>query len=33
MVNTEDFDFYKEFADLKVKSVKFSDIGNAIDIE
>lgn len=33
MVNTEDFDFYKEFADLKVKSIKFSDIGNAIDIE
>ena len=26
MVNTEDFDFYKEFADLKVKSIKFSDI-------
>ncbi len=33
MVNTEDFDFYKEFADLKVKSIKFSDIGNAIDID
>ena len=33
MVNTEDFDFYKEFADLKVKSIKFTDVGNAIDIE
>lgn len=30
--NTDDFDFYKEFGDLKVKSVKYSGIGNATDI-
>lgn len=33
MENTDDFDFYKEFADLTVKSVTFSGLGDAADPE
>ena len=33
MVNSDDFDFYKEFGPLKVKSIKFAEIGQAIELE
>lgn len=33
MQNTEDFDFYDKFKNLKIKSVRFSEIGNATNIE
>ena len=33
MENTDDFDFYEEFADLKIKSVTFDYIGNATWME
>ena len=33
MENTDDFDFYEKFKDLKVKSVRFSGIGDATNIE
>ena len=32
MQNTDDFDFIENFKDLKVKSVKFAEIGDATDI-
>ena len=31
--NSDDFDFYKEFADYKVLSVNYTSIGNAIELE
>ena len=31
MENTDDFDFYEEFKDLKVKSVTFTGLGDAAD--
>lgn len=33
MENTDDFDFYKEFADLTVKSIKVEGIGDAVEIK
>ncbi|MBR1454413.1 MAG: hypothetical protein IJ593_07185, partial [Lachnospiraceae bacterium] len=30
MINSDDFDFYKEFADLTIKSVTVSGIGDAM---
>ena len=33
MVNTDDFDFYEAFKDLKVGSVKFDGLGNAANPE
>ena len=33
MENTDDFDFYEEFKDLKVKSASFEGMGNASAIE
>jgi hypothetical protein len=33
MVNTDDFDFEEEFRDLKVKSVTYDGIGNAVYID
>ena len=33
MVNTDDFDFYKEFGDLKVKSIWYTEVGDAIELE
>lgn len=33
MVNSDDFDFYKEFKDLPVKSVKFEGLGDAANPE
>ena len=33
MENTDDFDFYDKFKDLRVSSVKFDGLGNATDLE
>ncbi len=32
MENTDDFDFYKEFAELKVQSVNYTSVGDAIEL-
>lgn len=33
MVNTDDFDFYKEFAEFKVLSVNYTSVGDAIELD
>lgn len=33
MENTDDFDFFKEFKDLKIKSVTFEGVGDATNLE
>lgn len=33
MVNTDDFDFYKVFGEFKVKTIKYTQLGDAIELD
>lgn len=33
IVNTDDFDFHEVYGPLKVKEIKYTEVGNAIELE